>query len=129
MSSTCRRLGLLPDIVVSGEHDVKNAEPLVSYHIGLPFFAYTCKRSLPPKLRELEVAPRRDHLLLTRNACSFHRLVTLSHFSGVVRMMSADARSRRENDPFDGLALESLVNSTSRIPSGENLAVHSSNVC
>lgn len=65
----------------------------------------------------------------TRNECSFHRLVMLSHFSGVVSIMSAEARSRSETEPFEGPDVESLVNSVRRIPSGENFAVQSSNVC
>ena len=75
------------------------------------------------------VLARDDCPALTRKACSFHRRVTLSHFSGVVRMTSADARSLNDTEPFEALEEESLVSSASRIPSGANLAVQSSKVC
>lgn len=67
--------------------------------------------------------------ILTRKACSFHRRVTLSHFSGVVRITSADARSFNDTEPLEAPEVESLVSSASRIPSGANLAVQSSKVC
>lgn len=67
--------------------------------------------------------------MFTRKACSLHLLVTLSHFSGVVRITSAEARSRRDTEPLEEPEDESLVSSDSRIPSGANLAVQSSKVC
>lgn len=65
----------------------------------------------------------------TRKACSFHLLVTLSHFSGVVRMISAEARLRSDRPLAEGPEVESLVSSARRSPSGPNLALQSSRVC